>query len=380
MNYAEASMKLHREKRGKMELAPTVSLETRDDLSIAYTPGVAAPCEAIAKDKSLAYDLTIKGRFVAVVTDGSAVLGLGNIGPEAAMPVMEGKAILYKKFAGIDAFPICLATQDTEAIIATVKNIAPGFGAIHLEDISAPRCFEIEDRLSRELDVPVMHDDQHGTAVVVLAGILNALEVVGKSLESASVVISGVGAAGIATANLLLEAGATHIAMVDSKGIIAVGRDGMNDTKTKMAARINAEGRTGSLAEAMVGADVFVGVSAPGIVTEEMVRAMAPGAIVFAMANPTPEIMPDLAKAAGAAVVATGRSDYSNQVNNVLAYPGMFLGVLEARTPRFTNAMRIASARALAAMVEEPTAEHILPSLLEGGAARIVADAVKAVV
>ncbi|OGL94882.1 malate dehydrogenase [Candidatus Uhrbacteria bacterium RIFOXYB12_FULL_58_10] len=380
MNYAEASMKLHHEKRGKMELAPTVSLETRDDLSIAYTPGVAAPCEAIAKDKSLAYDLTIKGRFVAVVTDGSAVLGLGNIGPEAAMPVMEGKAILYKKFAGIDAFPICLATQDTEAIIATVKNIAPGFGAIHLEDISAPRCFEIEDRLSRELDVPVMHDDQHGTAVVVLAGILNALEVVGKSLESASVVISGVGAAGIATANLLLEAGATHIAMVDSKGIIAVERDGMNDTKTKMAARINAEGRTGSLAEAMVGADVFVGVSAPGIVTEEMVRAMAPGAIVFAMANPTPEIMPDLAKAAGAAVVATGRSDYSNQVNNVLAYPGMFLGVLEARTPRFTNAMRIASARALAAMVEEPTAEHILPSLLEGGAARIVADAVKAVV
>jgi len=373
-------MKLHHEKRGKMELAPTVSLETRDDLSIAYTPGVAAPCEAIAKDKSLAYDLTIKGRFVAVVTDGSAVLGLGNIGPEAAMPVMEGKAILYKKFAGIDAFPICLATQDTEAIIATVKNIAPGFGAIHLEDISAPRCFEIEDRLSRELDVPVMHDDQHGTAVVVLAGILNALEVVGKSLESASVVISGVGAAGIATANLLLEAGATHIAMVDSKGIIAVERDGMNDTKTKMAARINAEGRTGSLAEAMVGADVFVGVSAPGIVTEEMVRAMAPGAIVFAMANPTPEIMPDLAKAAGAAVVATGRSDYSNQVNNVLAYPGMFLGVLEARTPRFTNAMRIASARALAAMVEEPTAEHILPSLLEGGAARIVADAVKAVV
>ncbi len=370
-------MRLHREKRGKLELAPTVPLETRDDLSIAYTPGVAAPCEAIAKDKALAYDLTIKGRFVAVVTDGSAVLGLGNIGPEAAMPVMEGKAILYKRFAGIDAFPICLATQDTEAIIATVKNIAPGFGAIHLEDISAPRCFEIEQRLSRELDVPVMHDDQHGTAVVILAGMLNAMKVVGKSIESASIVISGVGSAGIATANLLLAAGATRVTMVDSKGIIAPGREGMNEVKDAMATRINPEGRAGSLADAMRGADAFVGVSAPGIVTEGMVRAMAPGAVVFSMANPIPEIMPEQAKAAGAAVVATGRSDYPNQVNNVLAYPGMFLGALEAKLPRFTSEMFLASARALAAMVPEPTTERILPSLLEGGAARVVADAVK---
>lgn len=379
MNYEEESMRLHREKRGKLELTPTVPLETRDDLSVAYTPGVAAPCEAIAADKSLAYDLTIKGRFVAVVTDGSSVLGLGNIGPEAAMPVMEGKAILFKRFAGIDAFPICLATQETEGIIETVKNIAPGFGAIHLEDISAPRCFEIEERLTHELDVPVMHDDQHGTAVVILAALLNALAVVGKSLETISIVISGVGAAGIATANLLLEAGAANIAMVDSKGMIAVGRDGMNEVKTKLAERINPAGRTGSLADAMAGADVFIGVSAAGIVTEEMVRTMASGAIVFAMANPIPEIMPELAKSAGAAVVATGRSDYPNQVNNVLAYPGMFLGVLEAKAKKFTPAMRIAAARALAASVGTPNAERILPSVLEGDSARVVADAVKAI-
>lgn len=369
-------MSLHREKRGKMELVPTVPLETRDDLATAYTPGVAAPCEAIAKDKSLAYELTIKGRFIAVVTDGSAVLGLGNIGPLAAMPVMEGKAILYKKFAGLDAFPICLATQDTEAIIETIKNITPGFGAIHLEDISAPRCFEIEERLARELDVPVMHDDQHGTAVVILAGLTNALTVVGKSIETASIVISGSGSAGMATANLLLDAGATKIAVCDSKGIIAVGRDGMNAYKDALAGRINPEGRLGSLSDAMRGADAFIGVSAPGIVTEEMVRAMSPGAIVFSMANPIPEIMPDAAKAGGAIVVASGRSDYPNQVNNVLAYPGMFLGILEAKAPRFTNKMLLASARALAGMVAEPTADRILPSLLEGGAARVVADAI----
>ncbi len=380
MDYSAASLELHRQKRGKMELVSTVPLETRDDLSTAYTPGVAAPCLAIAKDRSLAYDLTIKGRFVAVVTDGSAVLGLGNIGPEAAMPVMEGKAILYKKFAGIDAFPICLATQDTDAIVETIKNIALGFGAIHLEDISAPRCFDIEERLERELDVPVMHDDQHGTAVVILAALLNALKVVGKTMETARIVISGAGSAGMATAYLLLDAGATNITMCDSQGIVFVGREGMNARKTALAERLGGSPAAGTLAEAMAGSDAFIGVSAPGIVTEEMVRSMAPAAIVFAMANPIPEIMPDLAKAAGAAVVATGRSDFPNQVNNVLAYPGMFLGVLEARAKRFTPAMRLAAARALAATVPEPTAECVIPSVFGTNAARIVADAVRSAI
>lgn len=376
MNYAEESMKLHREKRGKMELASTVPLVTREDLAVAYTPGVAAPCEAIAKDTSLAFDLTIKGRTVAVVTDGSAVLGLGNIGPEAALPVMEGKAILFKRFAGLDAFPICLATQNADEIVETVKRIAPGFGAIHLEDIAAPACFIVEERLSRELDIPVMHDDQHGTAVVILAGLLNALKVVGKELASVKIVISGAGSAGMATARLLLDAGATHIVMTDSKGIIAEGRDGMNEYKSLLAARINPNRVTGSLADALVGADAFVGVSAPGIVSEQMVASMAPQAIVFSMANPIPEIMPDVARAAGAAVVATGRSDFPNQANNVLAYPGMFLGAMESKK-QFTGAMRAAAARALAGMVPHPTAERILPSVFDEGVARIVADAVK---
>jgi malate dehydrogenase (oxaloacetate-decarboxylating) len=378
MNYGDESVRLHREKRGKLEIVSTVPLETKDDLSIAYTPGVAAPCEAIAKDRSLAHELTIKGRTVAVVTDGSSVLGLGNIGPEAAMPVMEGKAILYKRFSGVDAFPICLATQDTEEIIGTIKRIAPGFGGIHLEDISAPRCFEIEDRLSEELDIPVMHDDQHGTAVVVVAGVLNALKVVGKNISGARIVVSGAGAAGIASARLLLEAGAAHMAMTDSQGLIAVGRDGMNAHKDSLAAMINPEGKTGTLAEALVGADVFIGVSKPGILTQEMVRSMNDKTIVFAMANPIPEIMPDVARAAGAAVVATGRSDFPNQVNNVLAYPGMFLGALEARLPHFTPKMRLAAAQALAALVPSPTAERILPNLLEPNISRVVADAVKA--
>ena len=379
MNYGEASMRLHREKKGKLEIASSVPLETREDLSIAYTPGVAAPCEAIAKDKSLAFDLTIKGRTVAVVTDGSSVLGLGNIGPEAAMPVMEGKAILFKRFAGLDAFPICLATQDVDEIVETVKRIAPGFGAIHLEDIAAPRCFDVEERLARELDIPVMHDDQHGTAVVILAGLLNALKVVGKEMSSARVVISGAGAAGIATANLLVEAGAGSLAMTDSKGIIAVGRDDMNPRKDALAARTNPNGTTGSLADALRDADVFIGVSKPGIVNEEMIRTMAAKAIVFAMANPVPEIMPDVARAAGAAVVASGRSDFPNQVNNVLAYPGMFLGAMEARRP-FVPAMRVAAAHALASLVPHPTADRILPSALEQNVARAVADAVKSVV
>ncbi len=379
MNYSELSLNLHREKRGKLEIASTVPLQTSDDLATAYTPGVAAVCLAIAADKSLARELTIKGRFVAVVTDGSAVLGLGNIGPEAGMPVMEGKAILFKRFAGLDAFPICLATQDTEEIIATIKNIAPGFGAIHLEDIAAPKCFEIERRLSEELDIPVMHDDQHGTAVVVLAGVLNALRVVDKSIETAKIVISGVGAAGVASARMLLEAGAKNVAMCDSKGMIAVGREGMNAQKDELAARINSPARLGSLGDALAGSDVFLGVSAPGIVSEEMVRSMAPGAIVFAMANPVPEVTPEVAKAGGAAVIATGRSDYPNQVNNVLAYPGLFLGALEGNIPTFTTAMFLAAARALAATVETPTADRILPSLLDVDSARIVADAVKGV-
>ena len=377
MNYSELSLKLHREKRGKLEIASTVPLQTSDDLATAYTPGVAAVCLAIAADNSLARELTIKGRFVAVVTDGSAVLGLGNIGPEAGMPVMEGKAILFKRFSGLDAFPICLATQDTEEIIATIKNIAPGFGAIHLEDIAAPKCFEIEKRLAAELDIPVMHDDQHGTAVVVLAGVLNALRVVDKSIETAKIVISGVGAAGVASARLLLEAGAKNVAMCDSKGMIAVGREGMNAQKDELAARINADGRRGSLGDALVGADVFLGVSAPGIVSEEMVRSMAEDAIVFAMANPVPEVTPEIAKAGGAAVIATGRSDYPNQVNNVLAYPGLFLGALEGKIPTFTTAMFLAAARALASTVENPTADRILPSLFDVDSARVVAEAVK---
>ncbi len=371
-------MKVHRAKRGKLEVTPTVPLLTREDLSIAYTPGVAAPSEAIAKDKSLAYELTIKSHMIAVVTDGSSVLGLGNIGPEAAMPVMEGKAILFKQFAGLDAFPICLATQVPDEIIETVKRIAPGFGAIHLEDIAAPACFEVEDRLMKELALPVMHDDQHGTAVVILAGLLNALTVAGKTLDTAKIVVSGAGAAGIASVRLLLDAGAAHVTMVDSKGIIAVGRADMNAFKTELAGRINPEGKTGTLADALVDADVFIGVSRPGLVTPDMVKTMNANAIVFAMANPIPEIMPDIARAAGAAVVATGRSDFPNQVNNVLAFPGMFLGVLEGRKPQFTNAMRLAAARALAALVAEPSAEKILPSILEPGVSRVVADAVKA--
>jgi malate dehydrogenase (oxaloacetate-decarboxylating) len=376
MNFSERSLELHKQRRGKLETVPTVALQNRDDLSIAYTPGVAAPCEAIAKDPSLAFDLTIKGRTIAVVTDGSSVLGLGNIGPEAALPVMEGKAILYKKFAGLDAFPICLATQDTDEIIETVKRIAPGFGAIHLEDIAAPRCFDVEERLAGELNIPVMHDDQHGTSVVILAGLFNALRVVDKRLDDARIVISGAGAAGIASAGLLLEAGAGRIDVVDSKGLIAVGREEMNERKTALAHKINPEGRSGTLADALRGADVFVGVSRPGLVTQEMVRSMAAQPIVFAMANPTPEILPDEARAAGAAIVATGRSDFPNQVNNVLAYPGMFLGAMEARK-RFLPGMRIAAARALAALVPSPTADRILPTIFEEGVARTVADAVK---
>lgn len=377
MNYNEASLEMHRRHRGKLSVESVVPIENRDDLSTAYTPGVAEPCRAIAKDKSLVWDLTIKGRTVAVVTDGSAVLGLGNIGPEAGLPVMEGKAALFKRFAGVDAFPICLATQDVDEIVETVKRIAPGFGGINLEDIAAPACFEVERRLIEELDIPVMHDDQHGTAVVVLAGLLNALKVVGKKLEDVSVVISGAGAGGMGITHLLFEAGLTKLAMIDSKGIIAPGREGMNSYKEVLAARINPEGRTGSLADALVGADVFIGVSQPGLVTADMVRTMADKAIVFAMANPIPEIMPDVAREGGAAIIATGRSDFPNQVNNVLAFPGIFKGALEARLRRITPAMRVAAAHALAKLVVDPTAEKIMPSPFEPGLAEVVAAAVK---
>src|SRR3989339_522257 len=377
MNYNEASLEMHKRYKGKLSVESVVPIENKDDLATAYTPGVAEPCRVIAADKERAWDLTIKGRTVAVVTDGSAVLGLGNIGPEAGLPVMEGKAILFKRFAGIDAFPICLATRDVDEIVETVKRIAPGFGGINLEDIAAPACFEVERRLIEELDIPVMHDDQHGTAVVVLAGLLNALKVVGKKLEEVSVVISGAGAGGMGITQLLFEAGMTKLAMIDSKGIIAPGREGMNSYKEKLAARINPEGRTGTLADALVGADVFIGVSQPGLVTADMVRTMAEMPIVFAMANPIPEIMPEIATEGGAAIVATGRSDFPNQVNNVLAFPGIFKGALEGRIRRITPAMRVAAAHALAKLVPEPTNEKIMPSPFEPGLAEVVAEAVK---
>jgi len=377
MNYGEESVKRHKETHGKLEIHSTFPLKNKDDLSIAYTPGVAEPCRVIAADKEAAYELTIKGRSVAVVTDGSAVLGLGNIGPEAALPVMEGKAILFKEFGGIDAYPICLATQDVDEIVETVKRIAPGFGGINLEDISAPRCFEIEERLHRELDIPVMHDDQHGTAIVVLAGLMNALKVVEKKMEDVRVVISGAGSAGMATANLLLAAGGQQMVVLDSRGMIAEGREGMNPYKDKLAAQINPNRTSGSLADAMKEADVFIGVSQPGIVTSEMVKSMNDGAIVFAMSNPIPEIMPDVAKEAGVAVVATGRSDFPNQVNNVLAFPGMFKGALEARITGFTQEMKLAAASAIAGMVENPNEENIIPSPLDRSVANVVANAVK---
>ncbi len=375
MNYAERSVELHKKYTGKFEIASKVPLETMDDLAVAYTPGVAEPCKVIAADPSAAMVLTMKGNTVAVVTDGSAVLGLGNIGPLAALPVMEGKAILYKKFAGIDAMPICLSTQNTEEIITAIKAIAPTFGGIHLEDISAPRCFEIEERLERELDMPVMHDDQHGTAVVVLAGLMNALKVVQKELKDVRIVMSGAGAAGTAIAWLLREAGATKISLLDSKGVMGTGRDGMNPWKEKLAQAISDSATTSgmNLADAVRGADVFIGVSQPNLLSQEMVKSMATGAIVFAMANPVPEIMPEEARSAGAVVVASGRSDFPNQVNNVLAYPGMFLGALKHGVKHFSLPMKVNAARALAALVPNPTADKILPSVFESGVAEAVA-------
>jgi malate dehydrogenase (oxaloacetate-decarboxylating) len=371
------TLEFHKKLKGKIEVISRVPIKSREDLSVAYTPGVAEACLAIAEHPELVYELTRKNNMVAVVTDGSAVLGLGNIGPEASLPVMEGKAILFKEFADVDAFPIALDTQDTEEIIKAVKQIAPMFGGINLEDISAPRCFEIEERLQKELNIPVFHDDQHGTAIVTLAGLYNALTVVGKKIEDITVVMSGVGAAGVAITKLLLSAGVQHFMLVDSKGLIYEGRDGLNTEKEMLAKITNKDKKSGTLSEALVGADVFVGVSQPNLVTEEMVRSMAPDAIIFAMANPMPEILPDVAKAGGAVVVATGRSDFPNQINNVLAFPGVFRGLLDARIPNVTNDMKLAAAKALASVVTNPSADNIIPDPFTPGIAGVVAEAVK---
>ncbi len=379
MSIDEKAIFLHKQWNGKIETCAKAPIKSREDLSIAYTPGVAAPCRIIAEDKDAAYTYTLKANTVAVVSDGSAVLGLGNIGPEAAMPVMEGKCVLFKEFGGVNAFPICLSTQDTDEIIAAVKAIAPTFGGINLEDISAPRCFEIEERLKKELPIPVFHDDQHGTAIVVLAGIINGLKVVGKEKEDCRVVVNGAGSAGIAITKLLLRYGFKHVMMCDREGIIGKDYPGLNWMQKQMTEVTNLENRTGSLADALVGADIFVGVSAPNIVSAEMVSSMNRDAIIFAMANPTPEIMPDVAKAAGAKVVGTGRSDFPNQVNNVIAFPGIFKGALEGRATQITEEMKLAAANALANLVdsEQLSEDFILPEAFDPRVAQVVSQAVK---
>ncbi|WP_283170739.1 NAD(P)-dependent malic enzyme [Curtanaerobium respiraculi] len=377
-DYGALALKMVEAHRGKIEVTSKVKVETREDLSTAYTPGVAEPCRRIAANPHDVYRYTSKSHTVAVVTDGTAVLGLGDIGPAAALPVMEGKSVLFKQFGGVDAFPICLDTKDTDEIIETVKRIAPGFGGINLEDISAPRCFEIETRLREELDIPVFHDDQHGTAIVLSAGLLNALRVVGKSLESVRIVINGAGSAGISIARLLIELGAQNIVLVDLKGALAEGEGWMNPAQAEMAKATNPEGVHGALADVLADRDVFIGVSAPGIVTADMVAAMAPDAIVFAMANPIPEIMPDQAKAGGARVVATGRSDFPNQINNVLVFPGVFRGALDVEASDITTDMKIAAARAIADLIspEELSKEYIIPDAFDERVARAVAQAV----
>ena len=379
MTNSEKALKLHEEWNGKIETVSKAAVKSREDLALAYTPGVAEPCKVIAENPEAAYTYTIKSNTVAVVSDGSAVLGLGNIGPLAAMPVMEGKAVLFKEFGGINAFPICLDTQDTEEIIETVVRIAPAFGGINLEDISAPRCFEIEERLKERLSIPVFHDDQHGTAIVVLAGIINALKVTGKKKETAQVVVNGAGSAGIAITKLLLTYGFQNITLCDKAGIICEGMEGLNWMQEKMAKVTNLGKRTGSLADALKGADIFVGVSAPGIVTPEMVASMNHDAILFAMANPVPEIMPDLAREAGARVVGTGRSDFPNQVNNVLIFPGIFRGALEGRACAITEEMKLAAAEAIASLVseEELSDVNILPAAFDPRVADAVSQAVK---
>ena len=379
MNTNEKALELHKEWNGKLETVSKTPVKSREDLSLAYTPGVAEPCKVIAGDKEAAYTYTIKANTIAVVSDGSAVLGLGNIGPYAAMPVMEGKAVLFKEFGGVNAVPICLDTQNTEEIIKAVTWMAPGFGGINLEDISAPRCFEIEERLKETLDIPVFHDDQHGTAIVVLAGVINALKVTGKKKEDCRVVVNGAGSAGVAITKLLLNYGFPHVIMCDKSGILSKNSSDLNWMQEKMMEVTNLEGKTGSLADAMKGADIFVGVSAPGIVSAEMVSSMNKDAILFAMANPVPEIMPDIAKAAGAKVVGTGRSDFPNQVNNVVAFPGIFKGALEGRATQITEEMKLAAALAIASLVpdEELNEDNIMPEAFNPKVAEVVAQAVK---
>ena len=378
MNYNELSLKMHEENNGKLEVVSKVKIKDRDDLSTAYTPGVAEPCRKIRDNKADVYKYTCKKNMVAVVSDGTAVLGLGDIGPEAAIPVMEGKSILFKEFGNVDAFPICLDTKDVDEIVETVKRIAPVFGGINLEDISAPRCFEIERRLKEELDIPVFHDDQHGTAIVVNAGLINALKLVGKKFEDANVVINGAGSAGISICRLMLLLGIGNVVLVDKQGALCPGEDWMNPAQAEMAEITNKNKERGSLAEIMKGKDVFVGVSAPNIVTPEMVSSMADDSIVFAMANPTPEIMPEDAKKGGVRVMATGRSDYPNQINNVLVFPGIFRGALDAKAKAITEEMKIAAAKAIASIVsdEELNEEYIIPGAFDERVAKVVAKAV----
>ncbi|PIR66564.1 MAG: NAD-dependent malic enzyme [Parcubacteria group bacterium CG10_big_fil_rev_8_21_14_0_10_36_14] len=377
MSLKEEALEFHRKNKGKLEIKSMIPLKTREDLSLAYTPGVAFACQEIAANKEMVYEYTSKGRLVAIVTDGSAVLGLGNIGAEASLPVMEGKAQLFKEFGGVDAFPIALKTQDTEEIIKIVKNISPVFGGINLEDISAPRCFEIEERLINELNIPVFHDDQHGTAIVVLAGLTNASKLANKKISEMKIVINGAGAAGMAVAKILFAGGAKNIILLDSRGIIWDGREeGMNKVKDEMAKITNMEKLEGGLAEAVKGSDVFIGVSQPNILTKEMVRSMNDNPIIFAMANPIPEIMPDEAHEAGANLIATGRSDFPNQINNVLAFPGLFRGVLQNGIKKITMEMKLSAAKALADYIKEPTSEYFIPGPFDEGVAEAVAKSI----
>lgn len=380
MTNAEKALQLHEEWKGKLNTTAKASVKTAEDLALAYTPGVAEPCKVIAEDPEAAYKYTIKSNTILVVSDGSAVLGLGNIGPKAAMPVMEGKAVLFKEFGGVNAVPICLDTQDTEEIIKAVTWLAPGYGGVNLEDISAPRCFEIEERLKETLDIPVFHDDQHGTAIVVLAALINALKVVKKEAKDCKVVVSGAGAAGVAITKLLLNYGFKNIILCNSKGVISKDAKNLNWMQEKMVALTNPENISGTMGDALVGADIFIGVSAPGIVTADMVRSMNKDSIIFAMANPVPEIMPDIAKEAGARIVGTGRSDFPNQVNNVVAFPGIFRGALEGRAKQITEEMKMAAAYAIAGLISEDELdeEHILPEAFHPQVADVVAKAVMA--
>ena len=373
----QKSLELHKKFQGKLRVESNAKIESREDLSWAYSPGVAEPCREIAADESKMYDYTLKSRTVAVISDGSAILGLGNLGHKASLPVMEGKCVLFKEFAGVDAFPVIVKTQDVEEFIQTVKNIADTFGGINLEDISSPRCFEIEERLKAELDIPVMHDDQHGTAIVTLAGIINACKVTNRQISDLKVVINGVGAAGTAIAKLFLNYGVKDIVMVDSKGAIYEGREGLNSEKEMVAKITNSAKISGKLEDVIVGRDVFIGVSVAGALTAEMVKKMAPNPIIFAMANPIPEIMPEVAKEAGAQIIGTGRSDYPNQVNNVLAFPGIFKGVLKYGKKQITEEMKIKAAEAIAGYIKNPSVDEILPNPLDKGVADVVAEAMK---